>query len=125
MFTKDFGTYVCEGDQITCSVDGFECTATLYQDDDNTPPDKRQDGFWPSLDPKSDGYIGPKAKRALAREMARMKDVLRAWNNDEWHYYGVAVTVKKEGVQLVGRYECALWGIEGNYPSGRKGNPNT
>ena len=126
MFKKDFGNYVMEGDSITCEVDGFTAKATLYRDDDYTPPDKRQDGFWPSLDPKSDGYIGPKSKRTLARETARMKEVMRSWNADEWHYYGVAVTIWKDDVQLTGDYDHALWGIEGNWPGGRKGsNPNT
>lgn len=124
MFTKDFDRFVCEGDTITCDVDGFTCTATLYRDDDYTPPDKRQDGFWPSLDPNDDGYIGPKSKRSLAREMARMKEVMRAWENDEWHYYGIAVTVEKDGIQLTGKYNHAIWGIEGNYPSKGKENTN-
>lgn len=116
MFTKHFDSFVCEGDKITCDVDGFTCTARLYHDDCADAPDERQDGFWPSLDPQDAGYIGPKSKRTLAREMAKARAIMDAWKNDEWHYYGVAVTVEREGVQLVGRYDHALWGIEGNYP---------
>lgn len=116
MFTQKFGRFVCEGDTITCEVDGFTCTATLYRDDNNEPPDQRQDGFWPSLDPKSDGWIGPKSKRTLARHMAKAKEVMRAWNADEWHYFGVSLMVTREDVPLVGEYYHALWGIEGNYP---------
>lgn len=116
MFTQKFGRFVGEGDTITCEVDGFTCTATLYHDDNNTPPDKRQDGFWPSLDPEDAGCIGPRSKRTLQRHMARAKEVMRAWEHDEWHYYGVAVTVERDGVQLTGRYDHALWGNEGNYP---------
>lgn len=126
MFTKDFDRYVVVGDSITTEVDGFTVRATLYYDDDTTPPDKRQDGFWPSLDPKDPGYIGPKSKRTLGREHAKMKKVMDAWLADEWHYYGVAVTVWKDDVQLTGDYDHALWGIEGNWPVRKKNeNPNT
>lgn len=116
MFEQKFGRYVVQWDRITCEVDGFTCTATLYHDDDNTPPDKRCDGFWPSLDPSSAGYIGPKSKRSLGRHMAKAKEVMRAWLADEWYYFGVAVTVQRGNVELVGKYDHALWGIEGNYP---------
>jgi len=124
MFTQHFDNYVCAGDSITCEVDGFTCRATLYIDDCRDAPDERQDGFWPSLDPKDAGYIGPKSRRSLARAMADAKRIMDAWKNDEWHYFGVAVTVEKSDVQLTGRYSNALWGIEGNFPSRRKGNPN-
>ncbi|MBN9347491.1 MAG: hypothetical protein J0I48_15060 [Devosia sp.] len=116
MFSKGFGRYVVEGDAIACEVDGFTVTATLYRDDCGDRPDERQDGFWPSLDPQSAGYIGPKSKRTLARHWAKAKRVMDAWLADEWHYYGVSLTVEREDVKLVHRYEVALWGIEGNYP---------
>lgn len=126
MFKKHFETYVCDGDSITCEVDGFTARATLYYDDDTTPPDKRQDGFWPSLDPKDAGYIGAKSKRTLARERARMQMIMDAWLKDEWHYYGVAVTVWKDDVRLTGEFDHALWGIEGNWPAhNKKLNPNS
>jgi hypothetical protein len=115
-FKSEFAKFVCEGDRITCTVGQFDCTATLYRDDWDDSPDERDCGFWPSLDPKSAGYIGAKSKRSLARHMAKAKNVMRAWKADEWHYFGVVVTVEKNGVELVGRYDHALWGIEGNYP---------
>jgi hypothetical protein len=118
-FKTGFRDTVYEGDTITCTVDGFDCTATLYRDDCSDSPDQRQDGFWPSLDPKSAGYIGPKSKRALAREQIKMQRVMSTWENDEWHYYGVAVTVTKNEIELTGKYNHALWGIEGNWPVGR------
>ena len=118
MFQRDFDSYVCDGDSITCtSADGFFCRATLHYDDDTTPPDKRQDGFWPSLDPKDAGYIGPKSKSTLARERKHMKHVMDSWLRDEWHYYGINVEVWREGVLLTGKWEHASWGIEGNWPS--------
>lgn len=116
MFTQSFGRFVCEDDSITCEVDGFTCRATLYRDDCADAPDERQDGFWPSLDPNNAGYIGSRSKRTLERHMAKAKAVMDAWLRDEWHYFGVAVTVERHGVLLTGRYDHALWGIEGNYP---------
>lgn len=41
-----------------------------------------------------------------------------AWLKDDWHYYGVVLTVRKCGVTLTEKYHHALWGIEGNYPGG-------
>lgn len=70
---------------------------------------------------KAEGWDAPpfgvgtpdeRAKRAVERDFK----VLKAWCDDEWHYFGVAVTVRKAGVELVGEYDHALWGIAGNYP---------
>jgi len=115
-FKSEFAKFVCEGDRITCTVGQFDCTATLYRDDCGDVPDERDCGFWPSLDPNSAGYIGPKAKRTLARHMAKAQAIMDAWERDEWHYFGVAVTVEKNGVQLTHQCDHAVWGIEGNYP---------
>lgn len=113
-----FDKYVCDGDTVTLTVDGFDCTARLYRDDCGDAPDERDCGFWPSLDPKSAGYIGPKSPRTLRRHHAKAQAIMDAWKRDEWHYYGVAVTVSRHGVELIGQYEHACWGIEGNYPGG-------
>lgn len=111
-----FDRYVCEGDSVSLEIDGFTVTARIYRDDCSDRPDERQDGFWPSLDPNDAGYIGPKSKSTLARHMAKAKAIVKAWENDEWFYCGVCLTVEKEGVQLTGRYDHALWGVECNYP---------
>lgn len=59
------------------------------------------------------GQLEGETARAYAARAARADfDRLRAWCDDEWHYVGVAVTVKREGVQLVGDYDFALWCIE-------------
>lgn len=154
MFTEEFGRYVCEGNRITCEVDGFKCTATLYRDDCNDTPWERDCGHGPvsswtnrgkapgervlSVDRESkrfydfaeavkiamrDGWgveggrnKGETKKAYAARAAEHDFDVLKAWCNDEWHYFGVAVTVSKAGVGLTGRYDHALWGVDGNYP---------
>ncbi len=120
-FTTGFDTYVCAGDTISCHVDGFDVTARVHYDDDTTPPDERCDGFWPSLDPKSDGWIGAKSKRTLERRTAEAREVMRSWKADEWFYCGVALTVSRNGVTLTNEFSHALWGVEANYPQQRKG----
>jgi hypothetical protein len=124
MFKAKFRDYVCEGDSISCTVNGFDCLATIHQDDCSDAPDERQDGFWPSLDPNDAGYIGPKSKSTLARYMARAKKVMEAWENDEWHHVGVSVVISRNDIQLTGNFDHALWGIECNYPVGRRSTRN-
>ena len=115
-----FNRYICEGDTVTLDIDGFTLTATIYLDDDLDAPDERDDGFWPSLDPDDAGYIGNKSKSTLARHMAFAEQVMQAWRDGEWFYGSVAVTVEREGVQLTGRYDHAVWGLECNYPERNK-----
>lgn len=116
MFTKPFQKYVCEGDSITCTIGDLELTARIYRDDCSDTPEERQDGFWPSLDPKDAGYIGPKSKRTLERQTAKAKAILESWKKDEWFYCGIAVTVSKNEVELLHAYDVALWGVEANFP---------
>jgi hypothetical protein len=122
MFTKGFQNYACDGDSITCDVQGFTITATLHHDDGADAPDQMSDGFWPSLNPKSAGYIGNKSQSTLRRHLAKAREVMRAWQQNEWFYCGVSVTVARRGVELVGRYDHALWGIECNYPGSGHNN---
>lgn len=47
--------------QLSGKPDGCYVTfkRIVQQDEhDNTPPDQRYDGYWPSLNPKDDGFIG-------------------------------------------------------------------
>ena len=113
MFTIGFKPYAYVGDTITCDVDGFTATATIYRDDTSDMPDQRDDGFWPSRDPKAAGYVLPENFEA---EHAKAERVMAAWKNDEWFFCGVAVTVAKNDVQLTEEYGFALWGVDCNYP---------
>lgn len=116
-----FDSYVCDGDSVTVEYDGFTLTAHTERDDDCSAPDERQDGYWPSLDPESDGYIGPKSKSTLRRHTASATAIMEAWKRDEWDYCGVCVTVTRHGVELCPPYRAALWSVERNYP-GKSGN---
>lgn len=113
MFIKPFQNYVCEGDTITCEVEGFTLTARVYRDDCSDKPDERDCCFWPSKDKNAAGYV---PRRKFKAEQAKAERIMAAWLNDEWFYCGVAVTVERAGVQLTDRYANALWGVECNYP---------
>ncbi len=115
MFTEKFNRYACEGDTITAEVDGFTIKATIRADDCSDAPDERQDGFWPSLDPKDAGYIGAKSPRTLARHMAKAQAVMDAWKRDQWFYCGVSLSVKRSGI-TIDAHAASLWGIDCNYP---------
>ena len=38
MFTEKFGKYTCDGDSISCEVDGFKVTARIVRDDSGDAP---------------------------------------------------------------------------------------
>jgi len=130
IFANDFAAYACIGDEIECRVSlgpfytGLRLVATIHADMDTTEPDKRDEGFWPSLDPNSCGYIGPKSQSTLRREMAKAENVMKAWRADEWCYVGISVRAWFDDIPLTDEFSNAVWGIEMNYPNGRKGNAN-
>ncbi|WP_206741503.1 hypothetical protein, partial [Hyphomonas chukchiensis] len=101
-FRERFDRYVCEGDSIDCEIDGFRVTARIVRDDCPDAPDKRQDGFWPSLYINDPGFIGPgnNFRARLAKAQAEAEAVMEAWRKDEWFYCGVVLTIECEGVEL-------------------------
>ena len=112
-FEKGFDRYACEGDTITAQKGKWVATARIYRDDCGDTPDDRSDGFWPSKDKDSAGYVRPENYDA---KMANAKRVMAAWRNDEWFYCGIAVTIEYDGVELTDECDAALWGIECNCP---------
>lgn len=115
MFTKSFDKYACEGDTISCEVDGFTITARIVRDDCTDSPDERQDGFWPSANPKDAGYVGADNIGKIADSIKAAQRVMDAWRNDDWFYCGVVLAVSKKGITL-DNHAASLWGIECNYP---------
>ena len=116
-FSERFEDYVCIGDTITCQIDGYTLTARLVYDECTDRPDQRQDEFWPSLDPKEAGWIGPdKTQSEFEHEYAKATGIMRAWEKDEWFYCGIVLSVARSGVQL-DSHAASLWGIEANYPN--------
>jgi len=115
-FTEKFQSFVCAGDTITCEVDGYTVTARIEQDDCPDRPDQRQDGFWPSLNPKDAGFIGTgKSQDDLIRELAETKEIMRGWQEGEWFYCGIILSLERAGVML-DPHATSLWGIDANHP---------
>jgi len=115
-FLQAFDSFVCLGDSITCQVGDYCVTARISHDDTPDRPDQRQDGFWPSIDRKDDGFIGEgKTIEDFAEAQTKAQAIMDAWKNDEWYYCGVILSVKIEDVDLTD-HAASLWGIEANYP---------
>lgn len=117
MFTQKFDSYVCIGDSITCTVDGYTVTARIAHDETPDAPDERQDGFWPSLYKDDAGFIGAGNgwRDRFDKAQQQAERIMAAWKNDEWFYCGVILSVAVEGITL-DRFAASLWGIEANYP---------
>ena len=122
MFTDKFpgadANNVRDGATIRCVVDGITYTATVHTDDSAGPPDKEDEGFWPSLDPADEGYIGENPTRPYEDQMRDCKAVMRRYKRGEMIYCGVAVTASIAGVELLGAWTHALWRIDINWPFG-------
>ena len=116
-FTQQFGSYVCEGDTISCEADGFTVTARIVADDCPDAPDERQDGFWPSLYKDAPGFIGPGNgfRQRFAEAQAKAEAVMEAWRKGDWFYCAIVLSVERDGIDL-DRHAASLWGVECNYP---------
>ncbi|NQY97657.1 MAG: hypothetical protein HRT82_10890 [Henriciella sp.] len=118
-FITRFESFVCEGDSLTCDVAGFEITACIVREfgGSENAPDKRQEGFWPSLYKDAPGFIGagPNHRERFAEAQAKAQAVMEAWRKGEWFYCGIVLSVAFEGV-LLDDHAASLWGIEANYP---------
>ena len=116
-FSERFDSFACEGDTITCEVDGFTFTARIVADDCPDAPDQRQDGFWPSLYKDAPGFIGPGNgfRKRFAEAQAKAEAVIDGWRKGEWFYCGIVLAVERDGIAL-DDHAASLWGVECNYP---------
>lgn len=103
MFTDKFNSYVCTGDSIACSVDGFTVTARVQHDNDY----QIDDDDMHNIDQEVTGCNEEQQEKLLAAR--------KAWFNDEWFYCGIVLKVEKNGITLED-YAGSLWGMEANYP---------
>lgn len=102
MFVKGFDKYACEGDLITCHVDGFDVTARIVRDNDHDIDD-------------DDSHNPDQKVTGCDREQQRkLLEARKAWKRNEWFYCGVVLSVSRQGVKLGDG--ASLWGIECNYP---------
>ena len=115
-FTEKFDRFSTIDDAIICSGGGYRIIATLLEEDCPDAPDQRQDGFWPSLDPKEAGFIGQgKSIEDWRHANIRAKEIMRCWSDGEWYYAGLVLSVRFKGV-LLASHAASLWGVEVNYP---------
>lgn len=116
-FTERFNSFVCEGDSIACETGSFRIVAHIVRDDCRDAPDKRQDGFWPSLIKDAPGFIGPgrNFRDRYAKAKAEAEAVMEAWRKDEWFYCGIVLSVFVGEIALA-PHAASLWGVEANYP---------
>ena len=81
-----FAKYACVGDSITWQCEGFDITTRIEFDHDTRP-----DQF--------DCYS---------------EDDIKRWENDEWFYCGVVLSVSKNGI-LIDEHAASLWGVDCNF----------
>lgn len=96
-------------DGIEIEHGGFTLKLQVCEDDDNTPPDENDDGFWPSLDKDAPGYIGENPSESFESQMTRAIQRTQAWEKGEIYHIGIKAVAYKAGVRLG---DDSLWGIE-------------
>jgi hypothetical protein len=84
---------------------------------DDTPdrPDERDDGFWPSTDPKAAGYVDPEN---FDEEQRKARERMDRWEAEDWWYVGVVavanllVPIGGGSFRIMTLKSGGLWGIE-------------
>jgi hypothetical protein len=106
-FSSSFDEYVCEGDTITAEIDGFTVIARIERDEDSHIDDDCHD-----TDQDVTGCDD--------EQQAKLLSARKAWQNDEWFYCGIVLSVSRRGVML-DEHASSLWSIEANYPESNNG----
>ena len=109
---------IADGAMIQCEINGIYYAATIHRDDDSGPPDQDDDAFWPSQDPAAPGWIGNNPRHSFDDQMRDCKRVMSRYYAGEMVYCGVGITAMKDGVELLGKYNYALWRVNINWPRG-------
>jgi hypothetical protein len=124
MFTTEFpgGNAVRSGASIKCTINGIEYTATIHRDDDSGRPGDNDEGFWPSLDRSAPGWIGDNPPKPYEQQMAECEAVIARWKAGKMVYCGIVLSARKAHASLIPAYECALWGLDINWPHGDNGH---
>ncbi len=117
-FKERFGHWVTPNDSICVMVDKLKLVARIEQDDDNTPPDERQDGFWPSKNKNDVGFVGKDNLPQFYNYDLHAHKVMDAFKADKWFYGVMVVDVYIRGSNdiLLKESAAVLGGLEVNYP---------
>lgn len=98
-----FDNYVCDGDTIERHYEGYDFTVRLEFDDTTTPMDYDAEGCcFDTSDPEHG---------------EENREIIEAWKRNEWHYFGLVVSVAYNGV-TIDDHVSSVWGYEGNFPKG-------
>lgn len=87
-------------------------------DDYQRKPDENDEGFWPSQDKNSPGYVGDIPKEEFLKQAGAAVARMAAWENGDWNYIGIRAkaTIKLpigQGSIITYTLESAgLWGVE-------------
>ena len=88
------------------------------RDNHHGAPDENDEGFWPSQDRDSPGWIGDNPTRSYETQMRSARARMAAWRADKWHYVGVIAKLVIH-IPLGGRSfrvmeieSAGTWGIE-------------
>jgi len=102
-FTTGFDRYACGGDTITGTLAGYDLTARIERDDDS------------HIDDDDCHNVNQAVTGCTDEQQEKLLDARRAWQNDEWFYCGIVISVSRNGV-LIDDHAASLWAIECNYP---------
>lgn len=87
-------------------------------DDSINSPDERDEGFWPSQDPDSPGYVGEVSAEEFADHMAKAESLMERFQSGEWEYVGVLaaahllIPIGGGSFRIMKLESAGLWGIE-------------
>ena len=82
MTIPKFQKYVCIGDSVAWSAEGFDITARVEYDYDTRPADFELCDY----------------------------EQIKAWRNNEWFFGGIVLSVSRNGVELTD-HAASLWGV--------------
>jgi hypothetical protein len=89
MFTKGFDRYACDGESITCEVDGFKVRATIKHDDHGDAPWDNDCGHgpvsdWTSRNKRPGERVLSVADRGGSRRFYDFAEAVRLARKDGW-----------------------------------------
>jgi hypothetical protein len=95
-----------------------EFERVLERDESAGAPDKMSDGFWPSQDKDSAGYIGHVSEAEFKRQTRAAQLRMNRWRGGAWYYVGVIararihVPIGGTSFTVYTIDSAGLWGIE-------------
>ena len=111
-FKEKFRRYVCGGDSISLDIDNITITATIWHDLDHGPPDKEDEGFFPSRNKESPWYVPPEEFEEAHKKACIL---LEQYHDREWGYFWMEMSIYI-GESLIDNNLDSMGGLWGNHP---------